>query len=133
MTRNILIALSVTALAGVGGLGAAGASPASTDKPARACFFADQINGWRQAGDSAVLVNVGAKDVYRLDLFGPCRDLDTNFTIGVETRGGGNSICQGLDATVIAHSPTGPMRCPVTKVTKLTPEEIAALPKKDRP
>ncbi len=132
MTRTILIALSVTALAGVAGLGAAGASPAAP-KPTRSCFFSDQVNGWRQAGDKAVLVNVGAKQVYRLDLFGPCRDLDTNFTIGLETRGGGNSICDGLDATIIASSPIGPMRCPVTKVTKLTPEEIAALPKKDIP
>lgn len=133
MTRTLLVALSVVAVAGGAGLGSAGASPAGAPKPARSCFFADQINGWRQAGDRAVLVNVGAKGVYRLDLFGPCRDLDTNFTIGVETRPGGNSICDGMDATIIAHSPTGPVRCPVTKVTRLTPEEIAALPKKDRP
>jgi hypothetical protein len=132
MTRTILVALSVTALAAVAGLGAAGAAPAGA-KPARSCFFSDQVNGWRQAGDKAILVNVGAKQIYRLDLFGTCHDLDNNLTIGLETRGGGSSICDGLDATIIARSPIGPMRCPVTKVTRLTPEEIAALPKKDIP
>ena len=135
MARKFLVALSVTALAGVAGLGGTAVSAADADapKPARSCFFADQINGWREAGDKAVLVNVGANKVYRLDLFGPCDGLDTNFTIGVETRGGGNSICDGLDATIIARSPIGPIRCPVTKVTLLTPEQVAALPKKDRP
>lgn len=132
MTRSLLIALSVTALAGAAGMGSAGAAP-SDPKPARSCFFADQVNGWRQAGDQAVLVNVGAKQVYRLDLFSSCHDLDNNLTIGLETRGGGSSICDGLDATIIVRSPIGPMRCPVTKVTKLTPEEIAALPRKDIP
>lgn len=135
MARNFLVVLSVAALAGAAGLGntTVSAADVAAPKPARSCFFADQINGWREAGDKAVLVNVGANKVYRLDLFAPCHDLDTNFTIGVETRGGGNSICDGLDATIIAHSAIGPMRCPVTKVTLLTPEQVAALSKKDRP
>ncbi|MDQ0465040.1 hypothetical protein QO010_002824 [Caulobacter ginsengisoli] len=132
MTKTLFITLAVTALAGTAGLGAAGASPAAA-KPTRSCFFVDQVNSWRQAGDESVLVKVGANQIYRLDLFGPCHDLDTNFTIGLEARGGGSSICDGLDATIIAHSPIGPMRCPVTKVTRLTPEEIAALPKRDIP
>jgi len=39
-----------------------------------------------------------------------------------------------MDATIIVNrSPIGPQRCEVSKVTKLTPEEVAALPRKSRP
>jgi hypothetical protein len=34
---------------------------------------------------------------------------------------------------VVTHSPIGPQRCPVRSMHKLTPEEIAALPKNARP
>jgi hypothetical protein len=39
-----------------------------------------------------------------------------------------------MDAEVITHSPgLGRQRCAVRNVRKLTPEEIAALPKRGRP
>jgi glycogen synthase len=33
----------------------------------------------------------------------------------------------GLDVTLITQSAVGPYRCPVSKITRLTPEEIKAL------
>ncbi len=104
--------------------------PAAKPPAKRACFFSHQINGWREgrsSRDNVVYLDVGARDVYRLDTFGPCDGLDEAISIGVETRGGGTAICDGLDVTLITQSGVGPYRCPVSKITRLTPEEIKAL------
>lgn len=118
------------------------ASATASDEPAgpgaqpparRTCFFSSQINGWREGPDEDVVyLDIGANDVYRLDMFGRCVGLDSAITIGVETRGGGTSICDGLDVTLITGSPVGPYRCPVSKITRLSPEEIKALTAKKR-
>ena len=110
---------------------------AAADKPGpakarQACFFTRDVNSFSAADDRTVYVKVGVKDVYRLDLFNPCPDIDWNWSIALQSHGS-DWICSPLDATIIARSPIGPQRCEVNKVTKLTPEEVAALPKKARP
>lgn len=105
-----------------------GAGPA----PQRACFWNSQANGFSAPDDHTVFVRVGVKDVWRLDLMGPCPDVQWNNGIGLESRPG-SSICSAMEATVLTHGPTGPQRCPVSQLTKLTPAEIAALPKRSRP
>ena len=65
-------------------------------------------------------------------MMGHCPDIDWNQRIALVSRGSDN-ICTGLDAEIVTHSPIGPMRCPVSHIRKLTPEEIAALPRKARP
>lgn len=98
----------------------------AASKPARACFFANQVSGWstNDAEDVAYL-HVGVKDVYRAELFSRCHDLDDAISIALVNRGGG-SICSGLDATIVVKSSIGPQRCQVTKLTKMTPDEVAA-------
>jgi len=99
----------------------------------RQCFYSSNMSSFKEAGDRAVYVRVGVKDLYRLDLFGTCHDLRWAQTIGVESRGS-SWICSGItDAVLIVPSTLGPERCPVTGVTKLTSAEIEALPRKDRP
>lgn len=132
--KTLTIASLVAGLAlaaGASALASDGPSTPAAHPPAkRACFFSHQINGWRESAnrrENVVYLDVNAHDVYRLDTFGPCQGIDEALTIGVETRGGGTSICDGLDVTLITHSGIGPNRCPVSKITKLTPEEIKAL------
>ncbi|MCF8505784.1 MAG: DUF6491 family protein [Caulobacter sp.] len=128
-TACLVVGLALTA--GASALAAdETAGPAANPPAKRACFFSHQINGWREdrsARDTVVYLDVNAHDVYRLDMFGPCNGINEAFTIGVETRGGGTAICDGLDVTLITNSPIGPFRCPVSKITRLTPEEIKAL------
>lgn len=96
-------------------------------KPQRSCFFANQVNGWNADRDEkTVYLNVGVKEVYKAELFSRCNDIDTALTIGIETRTGGSSICDGLDAVLLVRSPIGPQRCEITKITKLTAEEVEA-------
>jgi hypothetical protein len=46
---------------------------------------------------------------------------------------GSDYICSGIDAEIVTPSPIGPQRCAVRNIHKLTPAEIAALPKRARP
>lgn len=130
MIRHMLAASLAVAL----GLsaGAAQAADPAKPKPQRSCFWTRDVNSWSAADDHTVYIKVGVKDVYRLDLMGSCPDIDWSWKMGLESHGS-SSICSALDATIIAQSPIGPQRCPVRQVTKLTPQEVAALPPKHRP
>lgn len=96
------------------------------------CFWTHQIHNFASDDDRVVNLRVGIRDVYQLEMFGRCQDVDWTQNIAVVSRGS-SSICTGLDATIITPSPIGPMRCPVKTVRKLTEAEIKALPKRSRP
>ena len=98
----------------------------------RQCFWARDVNGFSAVDDDTVNLRVGVKDVYQLELMGPCHDIDWAQKIAIQSRNG-SFICSGLDAVLIAPSPIGPQRCHVRTVRKLTPEEVMALSDKDKP
>ncbi|MDP2258176.1 MAG: DUF6491 family protein [Caulobacter sp.] len=127
MMKRIAITAAVAGL----GLAAANASavagPEADAKPPRTCFFASQLNGWRSEGDRVVYLEVGARDIYRAELFSRCHDLDSALTLGVRSRAGGTSICDGLDVELVVPGSIGPQVCHVSKLQKLTPDEVAAL------
>jgi len=100
-----------------------------------ACFHTRTINGFTSVGDRAVNIRVGVRDVWRLDLFAPCTDVDWNQSIGLRSRGS-SWICEGHGAIgldVITRGPIGRTHCPVTAIRRLTPDDGAALPRRERP
>lgn len=105
--------------------------------PARAggsqCFVRRNINGFSAPNDSTVYIRVGVSDVWRLDLMTDCTGLSFHNAFGLEARPATAWICSPLDATVIVRQTGISQRCPVSAMHKLTPDEIAALPKRDRP
>ena len=101
-------------------------------KPQRSCFYARNVDSFRAPDDKTVYLKVGVRDVYQLDLMGPCPDVNWSERIGIVSRGG-DWICTGLDAEIVAPSTIGPHRCPVQILRKLTREEAAALPPKAKP
>lgn len=132
MTWNIaLIAATASLLAAGASLAKPPAEPTAA-KSRGQCFWTHEIYNFASDDDRIVNLRVGVKDVYQLEMFGRCQDIDWTQNIAVVSRGG-SSICTGLDATIIAPSPIGPMRCPVKTVRKLTEAEIKALPKRSRP
>lgn len=100
-------------------------------RPDRQCFWNHQVNSFASADNRIVNVRVGVRDVYQMEMFGPCHDVDWSQKIALVSRSG--SICTGFDAEIVAESPLGPQRCQVKNIRKLTPAEIAALPKRARP
>jgi hypothetical protein len=106
--------------------------PEAAAKPKSQCFWTNQVNSFASNDDRIVNVRVGVRDVYQMEMFGRCTDVDWSNKIALVSRGGSH-ICTGMDAEIIAPSPIGPQRCAVSKIHKLTPEEVKALPKHARP
>ncbi len=137
MNRRRIPALLATASAvlALSGLTAqAPAAPQAKPKPSNACFYGSQTDGFSAANDTTVYVRSGIRDIYELKLFAPCIDIDWAQRIALRSHGS-DWICEGtnVDYEVISPSPIGRQRCEVTSVRKLTPEQVAALPKRDRP
>jgi hypothetical protein len=97
------------------------------------CFLSSDVNGFRASDESTLYLRAGVNDVYRLDLMTHCLDLTFRDAIGLESTPGNPWICSPLDATVIYRNNGIAQRCPVSALHKLTPAELAALPKRDRP
>lgn len=102
---------------------------AAEPKAERACFRASDVSGFNVVDDQTVDVSTSPRNVYRLTLFAPSPDIDWTLQIAIEARGG-SWVCAGTDATIIVPEAIGIQRYPVTKVRKLTLEEIQAKRKK---
>ena len=132
-------ALGLIALATAASLAAisAHAAPAApSGKAPRACFYARNISGWREAGDRDVYLRVGVNDIYHVRLLTSCPDLRFAEAIGLTTRGGSDFVCSGLDVEITVPSTvthTVPQRCMATELHKLSPDEAKTLPKGQRP
>ncbi len=122
------------------GLTFAASIPAAADPAAPApkkdkgqCFLIRQINGFSAPDDHTVYVRVGLKRIYRLDLMKDCVDLSWRLSLGLEVQPPDSWVCDPLGVNVVYRETGIPDRCPVSAIHPLTPDEIAALPKKNLP
>ena len=130
MTPRILF---TTTLAAAALVGAAAATPAAAaGKAGQSCFWTRDVNSFQAVNDQTVNIKVGVRDVYQLTLFAPSPDIDWTESLALQSKGS-SWICSGLDATLIVPGPIGPQRYPVTSIRKLSTDEVAALPAKQRP
>jgi Family of unknown function (DUF6491) len=121
MTRTALI---LTGVAGLGVVAACaaqpGARPVAAQNSGRQCFLARQVNGYTSVSDQAVDVQVGANRYFRLSLDGSCPQSAFSRRVALRTTGGGDWICQGLDAEIIVPFAGGPQRCLVNDVQPIS-------------
>jgi hypothetical protein len=134
---KIANALLVTAaLAAIGGFAAtpAFADPAKPPPSTTNCFPASEWQGWKSPSPDVIYIRVRMHDVYRLDLSGGASDLDWPDVHLVTKFVGSDWVCSPVDLQLYAADDNG-IREPliVKAITKLTPEEIAAIPPKFRP
>src|ERR1700744_746912 len=130
-TPALLAAAALTLAAAAAPFAATAADKPSADQ----CFWARNITSFAAPDDHTVYVKVGMRDVYKMDLMISCPDVDWNQRVALQSsRGAGGSICGSPDVEIISHATgLGHQRCPVKAMRKLTPDEIAALPKKAKP
>jgi hypothetical protein len=128
-----LVALALAACADQGPSSAVtyGAPASAVATSGRSCFRPDEVTNFTAPNDRVVNVRAGAR-VYQMTLMGTCPDVDWSMRLGIQATGS-SWICSGLDATIIAPSPIGAQRCPVTNIRQLSPQEVAALAPRDRP
>ena len=104
-------------------------------KPKASCFWVSRVENFAAVDQDNLYLRVGISDVYRLRLFATCLDLDWVHRLALVSRSS-SLICEGsnVDAQVVVRDVAmGRQRCQVTEVRKLTPDEVAALPKGARP
>ncbi len=100
------------------------------------CFSADQVQNFRQGGAGQLYVRAQG-GVYQLDVGGGCPNLDFTSRLAILPDGAGlagGRVCTFDSVRVAvpgATSATDVCRARVTK--RLTDEEIAALPDRQRP
>lgn len=102
---------------------------------AGSCFRVSQIRNHTKADDSTLLVSVGnGKSVYRWQMAGAClAGASSSDPLILEPTAGGDVICKPIDLNVKVKVGAIASPCIVKSMTKLTPQQVAALPKKVRP
>lgn len=134
VTRAALIGLAVAGLGASGASAAQGDAPTKAIKPIRQCFYLSDWRGWTAPDKNTLYMKVRGRDVYRVDLAYGSNQLTWPGTHLVSIVRGPDSICHPLDLDLRVSDGMGfaiPIRAKT--ITKLTPEQIQALPKKDRP
>lgn len=128
MTRSVLILLPLGAAAIAACAQQAASAPASAASPARECLNARNISSFKAQGESTIDLQAGVRRYYRLELAGVCTNVNWARKVAVVTRSGSSWICQGFDADLVIDDPgTGPQRCLVSSVRRLTDAEARAL------
>ena len=121
---------------------AAGLAPVASgdvhSQPARApsaCFLSRDWEGWKSTKDAkAMYIRVQSRKIYRLDFAYACDEANWPDAHLVTIMRGSDWICSPMDIDLKisdGHGFTSP--CMVRKITPLTSEEAAALPKSERP
>jgi len=134
MTRHrfsAVPALAIVALAAA----VAPATAAPGGPTGRSCFASHEWRGWTAPGDGdALYLRVGLRDVYRVELTPGSHVRKHSDEFLVNRVRGSNWICSPLDLDLTLNDHIG-IRQPLIarSLRKLTPEEIAAIPRKDLP
>ena len=132
MNARCLLMTAVAVIA-LGGPALAAADSAKPAKRPDACFFSSNWSGWRSPDDKTIYLRVGVKDIYKVDLSFGSTMLTYPDAHLVSRIHGPDMICAPIDLDLTVSD--GAMRDPlfVKAITKLTPEQIAAIPKKFLP
>jgi hypothetical protein len=99
----------------------------------QSCFFVTQWHGWKAADDHTVYINVDPHRTYRLDMSGACPALLDSTSVLI-TNNHSSSICSAIDWDLrISQGHSIVTGCIVDKMSQLTPDQAASLPKNLRP
>jgi hypothetical protein len=114
--------------------GSVQAGPAPAAKTTNNCFFSSSWEGWKSPTPDVIYLRVSTHDIYKLDLqFGSNR-LQWPDSHLVNLMRGSNSVCTPLDLDLSVSDSSGfPEHLFIKALTKLTPDQVAAIPRKDLP
>ncbi|MGB8363709.1 MAG: DUF6491 family protein [Rhizomicrobium sp.] len=112
---------------------AAGAQPASPSK--NQCFYINQLESWRAPDAKTIYIRVQLDNYYRLDLAGACPAIMWPGSHLITKTRGPDTVCSAVDWDLsVSEEPHGiPEPCIVKSMTRLSPREVAAIPRKFKP
>jgi hypothetical protein len=116
-------------------------SPALADTPAakpapRDCFYINQFEGWKAPDNRTIFIRVNTNRYYRLDLASSCATLTYPDAFLITKTRGPDTVCSAIDwdLRVGQSMPRGfATPCIVKAMSRMTPDEVAAIPKKFKP
>lgn len=111
------------------------ATPAGTPLASGQCFRSSEIRSHVFADSSTMLIDVRGREVYRVGVSGRCfAGASRSDPIVTRTPPGSQMICKPIDLDLAVSAAGGPaIPCIVNSITKLSPDEVATLPKKLKP
>jgi hypothetical protein len=122
-------------MAAVAALGLAGAAHADAPaaKPKMPCFYSRDWSGWRSPDEKTIYLRVRVNEIYRLDLsFGSSLLTWPDSHLINEVRGT-DSVCSPIDLDLKVANDRVVEPLFIKSIAKLTPEQVAAIPKKYLP
>lgn len=106
------------------------AAPASTSS----CFRMRDMHNHSVVDPNTIYVSVGMHDVYRITSSNACFTAKwSSDPLIIRVAGGSDIVCKPIDLDLKVGGTGGPSPCIVSGIQKLTPAEVAAIPKKLRP
>jgi len=99
----------------------------------RSCFYSSQWTSWRSPSKDVIYLKVGVRDVYKVGLSAGSSQLKWPGNYLISQVRGSSSICSAIDLDLAVSD--GHFSTPLIakSLTKLTREEIDAIPAKFRP
>jgi hypothetical protein len=101
----------------------------------RTCFLPRHVDSWAAQGIDVVNLKVH-QDYFRLNLAEACPEIQEADRIQLRAKGGGSLVCinEAAQSEITAYSKvTGPRRCLVKTMQRLTAAEVAGLSKREKP
>jgi hypothetical protein len=86
--------------------------------------FQQQIRNWRKLDNRAVIVEMGVKDEYKLELMGTCQPDDAFINIGLVSRGGSSCLNEGDKLVTDARYNDG--SCSIRRIYKWNKDATTA-------
>ena len=106
------------------------AQPAQTKPTQSSCFRTSEMRNHTTDGDKTLYFDVGGRSVWRAQMSNGCfAGSSSSDPIVLQDRVGSGRVCSRIELDVSANG----NRCIVSSLARLTPEEVAALPKKMKP
>jgi hypothetical protein len=128
-----LIKASAAAAIVLAAFAVATAAPAPGE--GRTCFLPRHVDSWAAQGADVVNLKVH-QDYFRLELAEACPEIQEADRIQLRAKGGGSLVCvnEAAQSEITAYSKvTGPRRCLVKTMQRLTAAEVAGLSKREKP
>ena len=126
MTRALCLIAAAASLAA--------AAPAFAAPSAGTCFHMRDMQNHTVADPQTLYVSVRIKDVYKITMSNNCLASKwSSDPLITRTVGASDMICKPIDLDLKVGGSGGVSPCIVSGIQKLTPAEVAAIPKKLRP
>lgn len=107
---------------------------AASPTPARTCFRMHDVQNHSVVDNQTIYVTARGRDVYRITTSNNCFAAKTRSDpLITRSSGGSDLICQPIDLDLKVGGSGGVSPCIVSGIARLTPAEVAAIPKKLRP